>query len=154
MATQKIILTHEVPGLGSSGDVVEVKNGYARNYLIPRGEAVRWTKAAETQIELLRAGAQARAERSLEDAQAQAAELSAEPVRIQMPSGDNGRLFGSVTAADIAAALEEAGHKNVDRRSIIVRNSIRVLGNHDVQVRLHDDVLAEVTVAVQPAAKK
>jgi large subunit ribosomal protein L9 len=154
MANQKVILTQEIPNLGSAGDVVEVRNGYARNYLIPRGEAVRWTRGAEQEVEQLRATSAARSARTLEAAQAQAAQLAEEPIQIQMQAGDNGRLFGSVTTAAIAEAVKEAGKGDVDRRSIIGAGDIRALGTYPIQIRLHEDVLAEARVSVLPAPKK
>jgi len=149
MANQKVILTQEIPNLGSAGDVVEVRNGYARNYLIPRGEAVRWTRGAQQEVETQRAASAARSARTLE-----AAQLAEEPIQIQMQAGDNGRLFGSVTTAAIAEAIKEAGKGDVDRRSIIGAGDIRALGTYPIQIRLHEDVLAEARVSVLPAPKK
>lgn len=154
MANQKVILTQEIPNLGSAGDVVEVRNGYARNYLIPRGEAVRWTRGAEQEVETLRVATAARTARSLEAAQAQAAQLAEAPIQIQMQAGENGRLFGSVTNPVIADAIKAAGKGEVDRRSIVGAGDIRTLGTFPIQVRLHDDVLAEARVSVIPAPKK
>ena len=105
----KLILTHEVTGLGTAGDVVEVKNGYARNYLLPRGFALTWTKGGEKQVESIKAARAARELASLEDAQKQAAALSAKPVKLTVKAGETGRLFGTVKQADVAAAVEAAG---------------------------------------------
>ncbi|GAA2045577.1 50S ribosomal protein L9 [Yaniella flava] len=154
MAQQKVILTQEKPGLGSAGDVVDVRNGYARNYLIPRGEAVRWTAGAQQQVEELRANTAARSARSLEAAQAQAAQLAEAPIQVQMQAGSTGRLFGSVTTSAIADAVADAGKGDVDRRSIIGAGDIRALGTYQIQIRLHEDVLAEVKLSVVPAPKK
>lgn len=154
MANQKVILTQELPGLGSAGNVVEVRNGHARNYLIPRGEAVRWTAGAQQEVQELRANRQAREERSVEAAQAQAAQLAEAPIQVQMQAGDSGRLFGSVTTAAIADAVAAAGKGDVDRRSIIGAGDIRALGTYPIQIRLHEDVLAEATLSVIPAPKK
>lgn len=154
MANQKVILTQEIPNLGSAGDVVEVRNGYARNYLIPRGEAVRWTRGAEQEVVQLRASSAARTARTLEAAQAQAAELAAAPIQIQMQAGENGRLFGSVTTAVVAEAIKAADKGDVDRRSIVGVGDIRTLGTFPIQIRLHEDVLAEARVSVIPAPKK
>src|SRR5690625_3988235 len=154
MANQKVILTQEMPNLGSAGDVVEVRNGYDRNYLIQSGEAVRSTLFAEQQVVQLRAASSARSARTLESAHAQAAELAEEPIQIQMQAGENGRLFGSVTTAAIAEAIKEAGKGDVDRRSIIGAGDIRALGTYPIQIRLHEDVLAEARVSLIPAPKK
>ena len=150
----QVILRDALDKLGRAGDIVSVKPGYARNYLIPRGEAVRWTRGAEQEVEQLRATSAAKTARTLEAAQAQAAQLAEEPIQIQMQAGDTGRLFGSVTTAAIAEAVKEAGKGDVDRRSIIGTGDIRALGTYPIQIRLHEDVLAEARVTVLPAPKK
>ena len=101
----KLILTQEVSGLGAPGDVVEVQAGYGRNYLVPRGLAMQWTRGAEKQIELIQRARSAREIRSLDDAKAAATELGLMTVRLQTRAGGSGRLFGSVTTADIADAV-------------------------------------------------
>ncbi len=144
----KLILTHEVPALGAAGDVVEVKHGYGRNYLVPRGYAVVWTKGAAKQIDSLK---QARAVREVRDSthaeqiKAQLEELS---VRLPVRAGETGRLFGAVTVADIAAAIASAGGPQVDKRRIDVGQPIKSVGTHPVTVRVSDDVAAEVTIEV------
>ena len=105
----KLILTHEVTGLGAAGDVVEVKDGYARNYLLPRDFALTWSKGGEKQVESIKAARAAREHASLEDAQKQAAALSAKPVKLIVKAGETGRLFGTVKQADVADAVEAAG---------------------------------------------
>ncbi|MFV1839731.1 50S ribosomal protein L9 [Micrococcus lacusdianchii] len=148
----KLILTQEVAGLGTDGDVVEVKNGYARNYLLPRGFATVWTKGGEKQVESLQAARAARAAASLEDAQAQAAKLQSATVRIDRKAGEEGRLFGAVQAADVAEAIEAAGLGTVSKRQVTLPAHIKTVGNHEAQVRLHDEVVA--TVALQVVAAK
>lgn len=148
----KIILTQEVTGLGSPGDVVEVKGGYARNYLVPSGFAVPWTRGGEKQVESLRAARRAREAASVEEAQHVKMKLEAQPVRLAVRSGQAGRLFGSVSAADVAAAIESAGIATVDRRSIELSSPIRSTGSYEASVRLRDDVTA--TVAVEVVAAK
>jgi large subunit ribosomal protein L9 len=148
----KIILTQEVTGLGSPGDIVDVKGGYARNYLLPSGFAVAWTRGGEKQIESLRAARRAREAASIEEAQHTKMVLEAQPVRLSVRSGQAGRLFGSVSAADIAAAIQAAGHGSVDRRSIELTSPIRSTGSYEASVRLRDDVTA--TVAVEVVAAK
>ena len=113
----KIILTQEVTGLGAAGDIVTVKNGYARNYLLPRGFAVSWTVGGEKQVESIRAARAARAKASLEEAQETAAKLSARPIVVAHKAGADGRLFGSVKADAIADAIEEAGLGTIDQRT-------------------------------------
>ncbi|MGB6570721.1 MAG: 50S ribosomal protein L9, partial [Trebonia sp.] len=104
----KLILTQEVGGLGTPGDVVDVAAGYGRNYLLPRGFAMPWTRGAEKQVDLIKRARSAREIRTLEDAQAVAAQLERLTVRMRRRAGTNGRLFGSVGPADIAAAVREA----------------------------------------------
>ena len=144
----KLILTQEVAGLGTDGDVVEVKNGYARNYLLPRGFATVWTKGGEKQVESLQAARAARAAASLEDAQAQAAKLQSATVRIDRKAGEEGRLFGAVTVSDIASAIAATSGEQVDKRTIVVDHPIKSLGAHEVSVKLHDDVSATVSLNI------
>jgi large subunit ribosomal protein L9 len=151
MAT-KIILTHEVTGLGAPGDVVEVKDGYARNYLFPRGLATAWTKGAAKQVEAIRRARKAREIASLEDARAVKERLQAAPVVVKAKAGASGRLFGAVTTADIAEAVVAAGGPKVDRRKIEVAQAIKSVGDHTVQIRLHEDVTAQIDVRVVPQA--
>ncbi|MFJ2621605.1 50S ribosomal protein L9 [Glutamicibacter sp. NPDC087344] len=149
----KIILTHEVSGLGAAGDIVEVKNGYARNYLLPRGFAIVWTVGGEKQVESIKAARAARAVANLEEAQALAASLKSQPVKVTVKAGSNGRLFGTVKTADIAAAVEAAGLGKVDKRNVEVSN-IKSTGNYTATVRVHEDVVATVRLQVVAAAKK
>ena len=147
----KIILTQEVAGVGSAGDVAMVKDGYARNYLIPRGYAMRWTRGSESQIESLRKTKHDREIRDQDTAVEVAAQLSAAPVVLSARSGDGGRLFGAVTPADIAAAIKGTSGVDVDRRRIEVSNPIKTVGKHAVRVRLNADVVADVELDVQEA---
>lgn len=144
----KIILTQEVSGLGVAGDVVTVKNGYARNFLLPRGFAVTWTQGGERQVESIRAARTARAKASLEEAQAQAAKLSEATVTVAHKAGVEGRLFGTVKADAIADAIEAAGLGSVDKRAIHLGSAIKSTGSHNVSVRLHEDVVANVELDV------
>ncbi len=147
----KLILTHEVTGLGSAGDIVTVKDGYARNYLVPRGLAMRWTKGGQKQVDDMQAARRKRAIASVEDARATRDSLEGRAVQIQVRSGDNGRLFGAVTSSDIAEALVADGRPQVDRRGIEIGQPIKALGVHKVSVRLHEDVVASLEVNVVPA---
>ncbi|MGO2052834.1 50S ribosomal protein L9 [Arthrobacter sp. MYb211] len=150
----KIILTHEVSGLGAAGDIVEVKNGYARNYLLPRGFALVWTKGGEKQVESIKAARAARAVANLEEAQAIAAKLKSQPVKITVKAGANGRLFGTVKTADIADAVEAAGLGKIDKRNVEVNDHIKSTGNYSATVRIHADVVANLKLQVVAAAKK
>ncbi len=147
----KLILTHEVTGLGSAGDIVTVKDGYARNYLVPRGLAMRWTKGGQKQVDDMQAARRKRAIASVEDARATRDSLEGRAVQIQVRSGENGRLFGAVTSSDIAEALVADGRPQVDRRGIEIGQPIKALGVHKVSVRLHEDVVASLEVNVVPA---
>jgi large subunit ribosomal protein L9 len=147
----KVILTNEVTGLGEPGDVVDVKAGYGRNFLIPRGLAMRWTRGAEKQIELIRRARAARDIRGLDDAKAAVGTLKALPVQIRVRAGAQGRLFGSVSASDIADAVRASGGPELDRRRIEIANPIRTVGRHQVTVRLHPEVTATLNVDVAEA---
>jgi large subunit ribosomal protein L9 len=144
----KLILTQEVSGLGAPGDVVEVAGGYGRNYLVPRGLAMRWSRGAQKQIDSIKRARAAREIRSVEDARVAAERLSGLRVRLQTRAGSGGRLFGSISTADIAAAVLKAGGPDLDRRKIEVGNPIKTIGAHQVAVRLHPDVSATVEVEV------
>lgn len=143
----KLILTHEVSNLGEPGDIVDVKDGYGRNFLLPRHYAIRWTKGAARQVESIKAARDSRAVHDLEDAQQIKGRLEAEPVNVSVQAGESGRLFGAVTVTDIAAALEAAGAV-VDKRRIEVGNPIKALGAHDITVRVHPEVVANVRLNV------
>ncbi len=146
----KLILTQEVTGLGSAGDVVEVKDGYGRNYLIPRGFGIRWTRGGEKTIESITKSRDARAVRDAEHAADVKAKLEGSTFNVKVRSGEGGRLFGAVTPSDIASAITEGGGE-VDKRTIVVANPIKSLGAHTVTVKLHDDVQAEVHLNVVSA---
>lgn len=145
----KLILTQEVIGLGTPGDVVDVAPGYARNYLIPRGYATPWTRGGQKQVEQIKRARAVREIRTLEEAQEAAGLLEKLTVRLRRKAGANGRLFGSVGPADIAAAVKESGGPDVDKRKIVVTDPIKTTGSHRVQVRLHAEVNAGVKVDVQ-----
>ena len=147
----KLILTQEVSGLGTAGDVVEVKDGYGRNYLMPRGLAIAWTRGGEKQLEAIRRGRSVRDIADLDTAQAVKSRLEAAPVRLSARAGNAGRLYGAVTPADIASAVSAAGGPAVDKRRIEMGNPIKTVGAHSVTVRLHPEVAATVQLDVAPA---
>lgn len=144
----KLILTQEVTGLGAPGDVVEVKDGYGRNYLVPRGAAIRWTRGGEKTIESIKKARSARSVRDHDHAAQIKSKLEAETVQVTVRAGEGGRLFGAVTAGDIADAISDASGEKVDKRTIAVGNPIKSLGAHEVTVRLHDEVAATVALDV------
>ncbi|MEJ3405689.1 50S ribosomal protein L9 [Rathayibacter sp. YIM 133350] len=147
----KLILTHEVTGLGSAGDIVEVKNGYARNYLIPQGFAVAWSRGGAKQVEQIKSAREARALHTLEDAQALKATLEGTKVKLVVKAGSEGRLFGSVKTADVANAVETAGLGSLDKRTIQIPSAIKSVGEHEATVRLHDELSATITLQVVAA---
>ncbi|MFH9367201.1 50S ribosomal protein L9 [Streptomyces anulatus] len=147
----KIILTHEVSGLGTAGDVVDVKDGYARNYLVPRGFAIRWTKGGEKDVAQIRRARKIHEIATIEQANEIKAKLERVKVRLAVRSGDAGRLFGSVTPADVAAAIKAAGGPDVDKRRVELGSPIKTLGGHQVSVRLHPEVAAKLGVEVVAA---
>jgi len=144
----KLILTQEVSGLGAPGDVVEVKAGYGRNYLVPRRLAMPWTRGSEQQIEMIKRARAAREIRSLDDATAAVSRLTGLKVTMRKRAGSGGRLFGSISTADIAAAVRAAGGPDLDRRKIEVKNPIKTVGMHQVSVRLHPEVSANLDIEV------
>ena len=147
----KLILTQEVDGLGAPGDVVEVKDGYGRNYLIPRGLGLRWSRGGQKQIESIKAARASRSVRDIEHAAEVKTKLEGAPVDVTVAAGPGGRLFGSVSVSEIASAIGEVSGENVDKRTIIVAQPIKSLGAHTVSVKLHDDVSARVALNVIPS---
>ena len=147
----KLILTQEVTGLGAPGDVVEVKDGYGRNYLVPRGLATRWTRGAQKTVDSIKNARASRAVRDHDHAADIKKKLESAPVSVKVRSGEGGRLFGAVTVSEIAGALADASGEQVDKRTIAVKNPIKSLGSHVVSVKLHDEVSATVALNVIPA---
>jgi large subunit ribosomal protein L9 len=144
----KLILTAAVDNLGLAGDVVEVKDGYGRNYLVPRGFAIRWTKGGEKQIEGIKRSRDAREIRGLDHANEVRQQLEAMSIEMPVRAGETGKLFGAVTAADVANAIKKAGGPTVDKRSVEISKPIKTLGPHTVGVRLHDAVTAHIDLGI------
>ena len=147
----KVILTNEVLGLGSAGDVVEVKNGYARNYLVPQGYAVNWTRGGEAQVEQIRKAREARAIATVEEAQALKAKLQENKIRLFAKTGAEGRLFGSIKPAAVATAVAEAGVGEIDKRKIEVAEAIRTVGEYEAQITVYAGVKAQMKLSVLAA---
>lgn len=143
----KVILTNEVQGLGSAGEVVEVKTGYARNYLVPRGFAVHWTRGGEAQVAQIRTARETRALASVEEAHELKAKLEENKIRLQVKTGTGGRLFGSVKPGAVADAVAEAGIGQIDKRKVTLP-SIKMTGEYVATVHLHEGVDANVTLQV------
>ena len=147
----KLILTADVPNLGAPGDLVEVKDGYGRNYLVPQGLAIAATRGAEKQVANIRRAREARTVRDLQHANEIKQTLQGLTVTLPARAGEGGKLFGSVTSADVAAAITKAGGPKLDKRSIVIKNAIKSTGNHAVQVKIHGDVDANLSVSVVSA---
>lgn len=143
----KVLLQSDVESLGSGGEVVRVRAGYARNFLLPRGLAMVATAGNLKRVDELKRAAQSRAKQEREKAQASAATLSALSLTIQRAVGDEGKMYGSVTSKDIEEAVERAG-ASVERRRIQLPDPIRQLGSYSVPVKLHGDVVATLKVEV------
>jgi large subunit ribosomal protein L9 len=144
----RLILTQEVSGLGGPGDVVEVKDGYGRNYLVPRGLAMRWTRGGEKQVATIRRARTIRDIADLDQAKSVAAQLEGLKVPVTARAGDGGRLFGAVTLAQVVDAVAAAGGPKLDKRRVEIANPIKTTGEHTASVRLHPEVLATVKLNV------
>ncbi|WP_274571535.1 50S ribosomal protein L9 [Neisseria leonii] len=148
----QIILLEKIGGLGNLGDIVTVKNGYARNFLIPSGKAKRATDANKAEFEARRAELEARQAEILADAQARQAKLDGQTITVAQKAGVDGRLFGSVTNADIAEAIRAAGIEAAKSEVRLPEGPFKAVGEYEVEVALHTDAVAKITVAVVPAA--
>jgi large subunit ribosomal protein L9 len=147
----KLILTADVPNLGAPGDSVEVKDGYGRNFLVPQGLAVAATRGAERQVANIRRARDARTVRDNAHANEIKQVLQGLTVSLPAKAGDNGKLFGSVTNADVVAAIAKAGGPKLDKRSVVIKHAIKNVGSHAVQVKIHADVEVNLSVAVVAA---
>uniref|UniRef100_UPI00404A340A 50S ribosomal protein L9 n=1 Tax=Candidatus Planktophila sp. TaxID=2175601 RepID=UPI00404A340A len=146
----KLILTREVAGVGSAGDVVTVKDGFARNFLLPRGNAIAWSLGGEKQIQSIRRARSAREVRDIDHAKEIKAKLESATVVAKAKVGVKGALFGSVTDKDVAGAIKAALGLDIDRHSIKTAGHIKKVGNHDVKVALGHNIVAKITVSVVP----
>jgi len=136
----KLILTQDVPGLGFPGDIVTVKDGYARNYLVPRGFAIAWTRGGEKQVVQIKRARKIREVRDLAHAQEIKDQLESMKITLPARAGDAGRLFGSITTADVAAAVKAAGGPVLDKRKVELKNAVKTVGKHSAKVQLHPQV--------------
>jgi large subunit ribosomal protein L9 len=148
----KIILQKEVDKLGTPGDVVTVADGYARNFLMPRGLAIPASKGAVRHAESLKRAHREKEAKSRTEAEALAERFAQAKVTVTQRAGEEGKLFGSITAQDLAEEIERQVGEPVDRRAIHLDEPIRSIGSHEVQIRLHPDVTATVTVEVEAAS--
>ena len=148
----KLILKQDVAGLGVPGDLVDVADGYGRNYLLPQGKAMLATKGAEKQIAAIRRAREVREVRDLGSARDLAAELGGLTVTLAARAGEGGRLFGSVTTQDVVDAVTKAGGPKLDKRRIVMTAPIKSLGTHAVTVKVHAEV--DATVSLEVVAQK
>lgn len=148
MATTKILLREDIENLGGRGEIVRVKAGYARNYLLPQRLATMATKGNINQIEKERESLLKKASVEKSTADAQAAQMGGIALTFERKAGDGGQLFGSVTSMDIAEALKEKGYE-IDRRKIVLKDAIKETGSYTVSVKLHREVTIEIPVAVK-----
>lgn len=144
----KLILTQEVANLGGPGDIVEVKDGYARNFLVPRGYGMRWTRGGEKQVASIRRARDVREAKSTEGATTLKTQLENLAVRIESRAGETGRLFGAVTPSDVVAAVRAAGGPELDKRRVEISHPIKSVGTHEVVVRVHSEVSATISLVV------
>jgi large subunit ribosomal protein L9 len=147
----RIVLRDDVENLGKKGDLVDVADGYARNYLVPRGLALKATSGNQKQADAMRRSREVRETRDREAAQAVAAQFEGRTITVKARAGGEGRLFGSVTSVDIAEAVQKQTGAEIDRRKIDLDEPLKELGGVDVSVRLHPDVLATLHVEVEAA---
>ena len=140
----KVILTHEVSGLGTAGDVVDVKDGYARNYLFPRKLGTSWTAGGQKQVDSILKARESRTIKSLDDAKAVKSRIEGTTVTLSAKAGNSGRLFGAVSGSDLAAAVVKAGGPELDKRKIEVPGHIKTVGSYVALVRLHPEVQAKL----------
>lgn len=147
----KLILTQEVDGLGVPGDVVDVKDGYGRNYLVPRSLAIGWTKGGERQVEQIKRAREARVVRDTEHANELKSSLESLDVKLPARVGEGKKLFGSINQKDIAAAVRASGGPLVEKSAILLKHPIKTTGTHKIEIKLDSAVSATVTLDVVPA---
>lgn len=148
----KVVLRADVENLGNKGDLVDVADGYARNYLVPRGLALKATRGIEKQADAMRRNREARDKRDREAAQALADQFEGRTITVKARAGAEGRLFGSVTSVDVADAVHKQTGVEIDRRKINLDEPLKELGGVDLQLRLHPDVVANLHVEVEAAS--
>lgn len=144
----KLILTNAVANLGIAGDVVDVKDGYARNYLVPQGFAIKWTRGAESQIAGIKRNRDARQVRDRAHAEELRQQIEGLKVQVSARTSEEGKLFGAVTSADIAKAVKAAGGPTIDKRGVKIERPIKTAGTHNVGLKLHESVTVHFPVEV------
>jgi large subunit ribosomal protein L9 len=152
MPTVEVILKEQIQGLGAEADIIKVRAGFARNFLVPQGKALEATRANKTRLKTLQARRSEREAKELNEAESIAAKIKKVTLRLTLKTGADGKAFGSVTAHDLAEALEAQGPKGLvlERHAIQLEKPIKQTGKFDVPVRLHPQVTANVRVVVSP----
>ena len=153
MPSTEVILTENVPGLGAEADVIKVRRGYARNYLLPRGKAHEVTPASLRQIDALKAKRAEREARELNEAEELARRIGKARITFTLETGETGKAFGSVTAQDIVNRLKNEVGAEIDRHKIVLERPIKDTGEHEVAIKLHHDVTAQLVFQVKSAAE-
>ncbi len=144
----KLILTQSVTGLGEPGDIVNVKDGYARNFLMAKNKGIKWTEGGQKQVDQIKRAREARAVRGLEHARELQAALTSKVYPVEAKVGEANRLFGSINAADIVKAIEVAGGPKIDRRVLQIEHPIKLAGKHKIVAKLHPEVSATVQIKI------
>ncbi len=154
MATTEVILTANIPGLGAEADVVKVRSGYARNFLLPQGKAYEVTKSALRKLDNLKAKRAEREARELNEAEELARRINKARLTFTLETGETGKAFGSITAQDIMKRLKNEIGVDIDRHRIVLEHPIKATGEHEVPIKLHADVTAKFTFQVKSATEE
>jgi len=152
MPTTEVILTEKIANLGAEADVVKVKRGYARNFLIPRGKALEVTPTALKRLNLLKAKRAEREAKELNEAEDLARKINKLKITLELETGEQGKAFGSITANDIAERIKSELKVDIDRHRIQIERPIKDTGAHEVPIKLHSDVIAKLNVNVKAKA--
>ena len=153
MPSTEIILTENIPGLGAEADVVKVRRGYARNFLLPQGKAYEVTKRSLRQLDNLKAKRAAREAAELNEAEELARRISKLKVVFTLETGETGKAFGSVTAQDLVKRLKNELGNEIDRHRLVLDHPLKTTGEHDVSIKLHHDVIAKFTFQIKSATE-
>ena len=154
MPSTEIILTENIPGLGAEADVVKVRRGYARNYLLPQGKAYEVTKQSLRQLDNLKAKRAAREAAELNEAEELARRIGKLRVVFTLETGETGKAFGSITAQDLVKRLKNELGNEIDRHRIVLDHPIKTTGEHEVPIKLHHDVTAKFVFQVKPSKEE
>jgi large subunit ribosomal protein L9 len=154
MPSTEIILTENIPGLGAEADVVKVRRGYARNYLLPQGKAFEVTKQSMRQLDALKAKRAAREAGELNEAEELARRIGKLRVVFILETGETGKAFGSITAQDLVKRLKNELGNEIDRHRVVLDHPIKTTGEHEVPIKLHHDVTAKFIFQVKPSKEE